>query len=202
MKGKERKEFERAKQMEETVQRMREFSAKLASKRNELLILGREVAKLGDKGQISAVVNQYIVLDDYKRRVDKMLLNIKIAEKFKDIGRLTTEFFGSMTDMAKELDRLSSDKQLAGAAKSFQKTAELGEMQMMKSEDVIARTQETFASLQDMNYEITPKRDFTEGSREAEILGMFKGETPPARETADETIDETLMDISAILKLR
>lgn len=214
MTRKEEKQALKEQKIKESIQNMREFSAKLQVKMNELVHLGREVANFGDEEKVTLVARQYAVVEDYKYRVDKMLLNIKIANKVKDIGTLTNEFFTNMKVMAKELGRLSNDRQLTGVAKGFSKSAEMSEIQVLRADDMISKTQDMFTSMQDISpnsADYSPKNT----EREDKIIDLFKGKASAVKEqkqaiTADgdnlklDSVDDKfdILDVEAMLNMK
>jgi hypothetical protein len=179
-KSKQQKELEKKMALKKTMNEMNKQIKKLDSQKEMFIQQGKEALKKGLHQQVNLAVSGLRMTLSQKKKVESMLLNLKITSQMKDVMMMTTEFLGAMTDVSKEMNKLTNEKQFMELEKQFAMAMSGAEMQSDMLDSFLDNTDASFESysvdpndIKDEEVKALIFDDVTEGSAD-ESFEAFK----------------------------
>jgi len=117
-KTKKQKEFEKRIAQKRLLKELSNQIKKLDMKKNAFIREGQEAYSKGMKQQFNLAAAVLRISLNQKKRVETMLMNLKITSQLKDISKVTVDFLKQMKSVSKDLikitdlksfDKISSD---------------------------------------------------------------------------------------------
>ena len=119
-KSKKRKEFEKRIALKKTLKALTKQVNKLEVQKNTFIKDGREAYSKGMKQQFNLAVAGLKISLEQKKRVETMLMNLKITSQLKDISKLTVDFLGQMRTVSKDLIKITDVKSFHKVSSDFE----------------------------------------------------------------------------------
>ena len=146
-KSKSQKELEMKMALKKTVREMERQIKKLDEQKEAFIKEGKQAYEKGLKQQFSLAVSGLRITLGQKKKVESMLLNLRITAQLKDISQMTVDFLGQMKAVSREMIKLTNEK-------AFQKVAVDFEFAMDKFSNQ-AEQMETFLEDSDASFKDT-----------------------------------------------
>ncbi len=145
-KSKQQKDFEKKMALKKTMNEMNKQIRKLDQQKEMFIVQGKEALAKGLNQQVSLAVSGLRMTLSQKKKVESMLLNLKITSQMKDVMMMTSEFLGAMTDVSKEMNKLTSEKQFANLERQFEQAMNGATMQQDMLDSFLENTDSSFDS--------------------------------------------------------
>lgn len=156
-KSKSQKELEMRMALKKTLREMERQIKKLDDQKESFIKEGKEAYEKGLKQQFSLAVSGLRITMAQKKKVESMLLNLKITAQLKDISQMTVDFLGQMKAVSKEMIKLTNEKAFQKVAADFEFAMDKFSTQTDQMEtfleDSDASFQETMVDSNDINDE-------------------------------------------------
>ena len=119
-KSKKRKEFEKRIALKKTLKALTKQVNKLEIQKNTFIKDGREAYSKGMKQQFNLAVAGLKISLEQKKRLETMLMNLKITSQLKDISKLTVDFLEQMRTVSKDLIKITDVKSFHKVSSDFE----------------------------------------------------------------------------------
>lgn len=151
-KSKEQKELEKKMALKKTMNAMTKQIKKLDEQKDMFIKQGKEAIKKGLQQQVNLALSGLRMTLSQKKKVESMLLNLKITSQMKDVMAMTSEFLKAMTDVSKEMNKLTSEKEFNQLSKTFEKAMQGVSMQTERLDSFLENSDDSYENVsQDPN---------------------------------------------------
>ena len=146
-KSKEQKELDKKLALKKTMNAMNKQIKKLDEQKEMFIAQGKEALQKGLQQQVNLALSGLRMTLSQKKKVETMLLNLKITSQMKDVMMMTKEFLKSMTDISKEMNKLTSEKEFNQLSKSFEQAMQGVNMQSERLDSFLDSSEDSFENI-------------------------------------------------------
>ena len=119
-KSKRQKELEKRMAVKRTIRELSKQIKKLDTQKDSFISQGREAYSKGLKQQFNLAISGLRISLAQKRKVESMLLNLKITSQLKDISKMTVDFLNQMKNVSKDMIKLTDMKAFEKVSSEFE----------------------------------------------------------------------------------
>jgi len=156
-KSKRQKELEKRMAVKRTMRELSKQIKRLDMQKDAFITEGKEAYSKGLKQQFNLAVSGLRISLAQKKKVESMLLNLKITAQLKDISKMTVDFLGQMKAVSKDMIKLTDMKAFQKVSAEFEIAMDRfsDQTDQMESflEDTDTSFQETLVDKDDINDE-------------------------------------------------
>jgi hypothetical protein len=117
--SKSQKDLKKRMLLKKTTREMGKQIRALDNQKEAFIQDGKEAYEKGLKQQFNLAVSGLRITLSQKKKVESMLLNLRITSQLKDISQMTVDFLGQMKSVSKEMIKLTNEKAFQKVAAEF-----------------------------------------------------------------------------------
>jgi hypothetical protein len=143
-KSKSQKEFDKKMALKRTLRELSKQANRLNTQKESFINDARDAYSKGLKQQFTLAISGLKIALAQKKKVESMLLNLKITSQLKDISKMTVDFLDQMKSVSKDMIKLTDIKSFEKVSEEFELAMEKFSEQTDQMESFLENTDESF----------------------------------------------------------